>query len=176
MKIGMNRITIISGGIVLVPIVVWMFVFEPMLAQFATIRDDTATEQSHRDALEGRVVDPGEQERKLADVREKQEKITASFFSNAKALDIFTTFESLAERANIKMDFTLGTTSGDTGDSITINFTTSGDYADILSFTQGLEAMPLLIILDDVAIIKNTADIPFTANIAARVFTATSTE
>lgn len=126
----------------------WLFILTPLQGSFATIQGTIFAEETKLTALQSRVIDPQEQERQSAAVEEKMESLDKYYFSDTKALELFSSFERSAETAGVGMEFSLETASGNAKESIGMVFTIDGSFSGTMLFMQMLEHMETLIITD----------------------------
>ncbi|MFA6512095.1 MAG: hypothetical protein WCV86_03170 [Patescibacteria group bacterium] len=169
MKRFLSKTGILYFSATIAVIAGWLLVITPLQGSFTDIQATISNEETRRIALEARIVDPQQKERELLAVTEKLTTLDPFYFTDEKALELFTEFERFANLADIDMTFSLAAETGADAESIGIRFNITGAFASTMAFVQSLERMPMVMVMDSIEFMTqgNTT----TTTIAARVFT-----
>jgi len=96
----------------------------------------------------------------LAATVEDREKLDAYFVRTDSAVDLIERIESLGVHAGVVVSFESLAVKGDVQSFLDLNFTTKGDFDDMLYFFSLLESLPLALSFEKVFISKNESKDP----------------
>lgn len=171
MKIRFNNTTILIAVLVVLVFGLWFLLMNPVRSGFNRLHEDITTASTRLARLESKASDPANKMLELQDVQERLAKLDTYFFSDAKALELFSELESLADTAGVDMEFRLGASAeGAAAEALDIGFTLKGSYAETVQYLQSLERLSLVLVMDELTMTEG-ADGVFTTTVTTRIFT-----
>jgi hypothetical protein len=143
--------TLLVGGSILAGLLLWFFVLAPVRTDFNDIQGSIAAERTRLQEFEDQRTDPQAVAAERTSVTEKLNAIRQYFFSDAKALELFSQLDALADSQGVSAEFSLASekSASATGE-IELRFTISGPYRNTLTYLESLEHLQTIFIIDNV--------------------------
>jgi len=168
MKTRINKTTLLASALGITTVGLWFFLLSPLRLSFTDIQEDITMAETQRTLLESRAGDPAARAQELMNVQEKAAKLEEYFFSDEKALDLFSQLEVLSDTTGVEMEFRLGS-SLENATTLDISFTLTGSFESTMAYLSSLEHFRILFAIDELAMTEDNLGV-FTTQLSTRVF------